>query len=323
MRSRFYWQALALFLCLVPALSSAQTSKPAITLDEYLNTTDITDARLSPDGSAAVIATEAPDWKDSIFRQDLWLWTEHAGLRPLTHSGSEQYPQWSPDGKWIAFVSDRALPGEKATSDGGPEDESAKADRIWIIAVSGGEALPLFREKLDVHKFAWSPDSSSIYYSVTEPLTKAQKETQKNEWKDMIRWREQDHGDLLVEQAVKPALARAVAVPLPVKPDAKSAPGTTTAESADSLPPSAKTIAKSAISIEEIAPSPDGKSIAFLTGPVHHRVENPADFEIFIVPASGGDARQITHNQALESSLRWAPDSHSVALLRGRRLGLA
>ena len=78
------------------------------------------------------------------------------------------------------------------------------------------------------------------------------------------------------------------------------------------MPADAATIVKSDLVIEEIAPAPDGKTLAFRTAPVHHRVENPADFEIFSVPASGGDARQITHNEALESGLRWSPD--------GRRL---
>ncbi len=313
MRSRFAWLSLALSLCLVPAAASAQSSKPAITLDEYMNTTDINQARLSPDGSAAVIATESPDWKNNNFRQDLWLWTANAGLRPLTHSGSEQNPRWSPDGKWIAFVSDRALPGEAAASDGGPESESSRANRLWLIAVAGGEALPLFSEKLDVHTFAWASDGSAIYFSATAPLTPAQEEAQKAEWKDVIRWRAQNRGDLLLKLPVAPALARAVAVPLPAKTDSAKAKGDTSeAQQAATLPPGAETVAKSDLSIEEIAPSPDGKALAFMTGPPHHRIENPADYEIFLVPAAGGEARQITHNEAIESNLRWAPDSRSL-----------
>ena len=65
--------ALALFLCLFPALSQSQSPSQAITLDEYLNTTEISSSCLSPDGSAAVIATEAPDWKANIYHHDLWL----------------------------------------------------------------------------------------------------------------------------------------------------------------------------------------------------------------------------------------------------------
>jgi dipeptidyl aminopeptidase/acylaminoacyl peptidase len=303
-------QALTFSICLTLAPTSAHSSKPVITLDEFLNTTDITAARLSPDGSAAVIATESPDWKNSIYRDDLWLWTAEAGLRSLTHSGSEQNPRWSPDGKWIAFISDRALPGEAATDDGEPEADSAKAGRLWIIPIAGGEALPLFTEKLDVHAFSWSPDGTKIYFSTTEPLTHEQQDARQEEWQDVIRWREQYRGDLLLKVDVAPALARFLSVPLPDKSTAaKIAKGKAEEVDAPLLPPGAETMAKSPLAMEEIAPSPDGKSLAFLTGPPCHRTENPGDFEIFIVPAAGGETRQITHNEAIESNLRWAPDS--------------
>ncbi len=308
MRSRLVSIALFVVVCLLPGVSSPQSAKSPITFDEYLNTTAISEARIAPDGSAAVIGTESPDWKNSIYRHDLWLWTAQTGLRPLTHSGSEEKAAWSPDGKWIAFVTDRALPGEAADEDGEAESSEAKADRIWVISVAGGEALPLYREKLDTHAFAWSPDGAAIYYAVTEPMSHAQQEAQKDEWKDVIRWREQYRGDLLVIEAVAPALARDVAVePPPAKTtaDGKAAGK----EDAATLPAGAETIAKSNLAIAEIAPSPDGKTIAFTTEPAHHRVENIGDYEIFVVAAKGGEARQATHNEGIESDLRWSPDS--------------
>ena len=307
-------------LCVLAPVSPAQTAKPPITLDEFLNTTEISEAHLSPDGSAVVIATETPDWKANNFRHDLWLWTAQAGLRPLTRSGSEENAQWSPDGKWIAFVSDRALSGEADGDDGAASDD-AKADRLWVIPIAGGEALPLYREKLDVHAYAWSPDGASLVYSVTVPLTHEQEEAQKAEWKDVIRWREQNRGDLLVSQAVAPALARALVVDGPAKAAADSKDADKKAddgksgnkkEDATNLPAGAVTVAKSSISITEIAPSSDGKTIAFETGPVHHRIENPAEYEMFFVPAGGGEARQVTHNDGVESELHWSKDSHSL-----------
>jgi dipeptidyl aminopeptidase/acylaminoacyl peptidase len=307
-------------LCMFAPLAPAQTAKPPITLDEYLNTTEITEAHLSPDGSAAVIATESPVWKANNFRHDLWLWTPQAGLRPLTHSGNEENAQWSPDGKWIAFVSDRGLSGEAAGDDGEASDEDSKnddskADRLWIIPVAGGEALPLYREKLDVHAYAWSPDGASIYYAVTQPLTHEQQEAQKTDWKDVIRYREQHRGDLILKQNTAPALARALTVEGPAKASAETKAAETkpgnekTEETSSTVPADAQTVTKSTISITEIVPSPDGKTVAFVTGPVHHRLETPADYEIFLAPASGGEARQLTRNDATESELRWSPDS--------------
>jgi dipeptidyl aminopeptidase/acylaminoacyl peptidase len=317
MRIRLFFTALLVSVGLLPAAALAQQAKPPITLDEYLNTTSITESRIAPDGSAAVIATESPDWKASVNRHDLWLWTAQAGLRPLTHSGSEENARWNPDGKWIAFVSDRALPGEAARESGEPESDGAKANRLWVIPVGGGEALPLFREKLDVHAFAWSPDGAALYYSVTAPRTRAEEDALKEEWKDTIRWRQQLRGDLLVKQSLAPALARAVAVELPpAKTAGALAAGSKTAgaktkedEEPAQLPPGAETVAKSSLSIAEIAPSPDGKTLAFTTEPAHHRVETPADYEIFLAPATGGVARQATRNEAVESQLRWSPDS--------------
>ncbi len=309
--------AVALAASCLASVAAAQ-SKPAITLDEYLNTTEITSARLSPSGAAAVIGTEAPDWKNSLYRSDLWLWTEQAGLQPLTHSGSEENPQWSPDGQWIAFASDRALPGDDADADGSASSDADKARRIWLIRATGGEALPLYTENLDVHAFAWSTDGAAIYFTATEPLTSEQKETHKDEWHDVVRWREQDRGDLVLKLAVAPALARAVANPLPdhaekEKADKEKSDKTDKSKSdkkdKTTLPPDAQTLAKSTLAIEELVPSPDGKTLALLTGPVHHRTEDPADFDIFTLPASGGTLKRLTHNQALESQLHWSPDS--------------
>jgi dipeptidyl aminopeptidase/acylaminoacyl peptidase len=306
MRSTSLWSFPAISLCLVSAFSWAQTSKPAITLDEFLNTTEIVGTSLSPDASAAVIATEAPEWKANVYRHDLWLWTARGGLKPLAHSGTDDQPRWSPDGKWIAFVSDRAPAGSE---DGSQDAESGKSSRIWLISASGGEALPLYSEKLDMHAFAWAPDSSAIYFSATTPLTHNQEDSNKDEWKDVERWREQYRGDVLLKLDVAPALARAIAVPPAAEvPNAAKAD----AEPSSKLATGADTIAKVDLAISEIAPSPDGKQVAFVTEPLNKRIENPAAYEIFLVGPAGGGARQVTHNQAVESNLRWSPDGRWI-----------
>jgi dipeptidyl aminopeptidase/acylaminoacyl peptidase len=304
------WLALSLCLCLIPANAPAQSAKPTITLDEYLNTTDISEARLSPDAFSAVIATDAPDWKNSVYRHDLWIWNAQSGLRPLTRSAGEEDPKWSPDGKWIAFLSDRSLPGDDASADPEATSDSTKPKRIWMISATGGEPLPLYSEKLEAHAFAWSPDGAAIYFSVQEPLNHEQAEAHETEWQDVIRWREQNRGDVLLKADVAPAITNALATPLPNgAAAAKTAKGRADTIPASPLPAGASVLTKSGVAIDEIAPSPNGKSVAFLTGPIHRRIENPSDYEIYLVASIGGEARQLTHNQALESKIRWASDS--------------
>jgi dipeptidyl aminopeptidase/acylaminoacyl peptidase len=302
----FFRRSLTASLCVLPIFAAAQTQKSPITLDEFMNTTEVTETSLSPDASAAVIATETPDWKANVFRHDLWLWTAQGGLKPLTHSGTDNQPRWSPDGKWIAFVSERAA---AVSEDESANAESAKSSRIWLISASGGEALPLYSEKLDAHTFEWSPDSSAIYFSATSPLTHTQEDANKDEWKDVTRWREQYRGDVLLRLEVSSALARAIAVP-----PASEVPNAakTDAEPSSKIAVGAETISKVDLAISEIAPSPDGKQIAIGTEPIHKRIENPADYEIFLVTAGGGTARQVTHNQAAETNIRWSPDGRWI-----------
>ncbi len=286
--------------------SGLSQAKPVITLDEFMNVTEIHDARISPDGSAAVIATVSPDWQQNRFKDELWLWTRSSGMvTALTHSGHDSSPRWSPDGRYIAFQSDRpVIDGEKSEEDKDKDETS----RIWLIPTNGGEAFPLYREKLDVHAFAWSPDSSSINFSATDPLAKDQEDARKAEWKDVIRWREQERGDVLLVLPIDAAVKANVKTPEPHQ-DAK------VPADRPQYPTGASVITHSAFEIVEIVPSPQGEQIAFETGPVSHRLENPAQSELFLVSAKGGEARQLTHNEGLEDHLTWTPSGKSIDVL--------
>ena len=293
---------LLLFTLAAASFCPAQT-RPPITLDEFMNASDITDARIAPDGSAAVVAVSAPDWQQNRFSTNLWLWKRGGQIVPLTQSGHDSSPEFSPDGRYVAFLSDRAIKDDADKGD--DKDDKDETSRVWLIPLSGGEAFPLYREKLDVHAFAWSFDGSRIYFSAKQPLSKQQEDAQKAEWKDVIRWREQERGDILVAIPREAAIRASEATPSP-HADQKST------DDKPPIPADAKVLARSAFEITEIAPSPKDREIAFETGPVSHRLENPADSEIYLLPADGGEPRQITHNQGLESHLTWSPDGKDI-----------
>src|SRR5205823_3373744 len=66
-------------------------------------------------------------------------------------------PQWSPDGKLIAFLSSRA----------------GKRD-VWLIRPSAGEARRLTQVKTAVTSFKWAPDGKLIAYTAIDPLSLAE-----------------------------------------------------------------------------------------------------------------------------------------------------
>ena len=117
MRPQFRLAVLAIFFAFQRFFRSAQSPKPTITLDEFLNTTDIVgnqpftrwyrrshrhgDAGLEGQRlSARSVAVDGTGWAEAV-----------------TRSGTDDQPRWSPDGKWIAFMSDRS-PAGSADGDG-------------------------------------------------------------------------------------------------------------------------------------------------------------------------------------------------------------
>ena len=288
-------RAVLLFAGLVLSSFSlvAQPAKGPITLDEFMNATDIREVKLSPDGSAAVIATVDSDWQHNRFRNDLWIWKAQTGQTvPLTRSGHARSPQWSPDGKYIAFLSDLPL------AEGEEKDTDNVSERVWLIAANSGESFPLYDEKLEAHAFAWSADGSQIFFSCTSPLAKAAEEARKAQWKDVIRWREQERGDLLL------------AMPWAAAPKTPTAHAVS--EDAPTLPALSRTIAASEDEIKEIAPDPKGAQIAWVTDSVSHRLEDPRHNEIYLVSTAGGEARRLTNNLALENSPQWSGDGSKL-----------
>jgi dipeptidyl aminopeptidase/acylaminoacyl peptidase len=305
--------------------------KPKLTLDEFFNSVSYPNLALSPDGASVVIETERADWDQQIFRTDLWLYRDDAktgSLIQLTQSGHDIDPKWSPDGRWIAFRSERKPSSEKDSDSGDAkklakdsgkdnkdkDDDKGEVSQIYLISPSGGEAIPLTQGQEEVHTFSWSSDSRTIYFATRNPWTKAQKDDYRKQWKDVLQYRTAERGDTLFALDVAAALARHAASP--AKED-------TDAEKASDLTPGARTIATSPLRVDDLVTSPDGTKLALVTNAINQRQEKFEDVELYEValassPAVAGSAtnlaqlRRLTNNQAVETHPRWANDSRHL-----------
>ncbi len=305
------------------SLTFADT-KPKLTLDEFFNAVSFSTVALSPDGNSVVIAAERADWEQQIFRTDLWLYHDDGksgSLIQLTQSGHDTNPKWSPDGRWIAFLSERKSSSEKDSDSADDKDDKGEASQIYLISPVGGEAIAVTQGQEEVHTFSWSADSRTLYFATRNPWTKSQKDDYKKQWKDVVQYRTAERGDTIFALDVPSALAHHTAAPakLSEKNDA---------EKESDLTPGARPIATSPLRVDDLLTSPDGAKLAFVTNAVNQRQEKFEDVEIYSLDlprVAAGDSpsnerneksllqpRQLTHNQAVETRPHWANDSRHI-----------
>ena len=283
--------------------------KPKITFDEFFNWAEIDSVQMSPDGHSIVMVPNRCDWNQNINREDLWLYRDDArgggNLIQLTHSGRDHSPRWSPDGQWIAFLSERKLP--PAPEDASQDQHDDETTQLFLISAAGGESFPVTKGEEDVHAFAWSADSRTLYFATRLPWTKTQDDAHKKEWKDVVQYRGDERGDRIFRIDVTDAIAAETRDGT----DPRAEPG-----DAGNVTPGSHPLATSPWMVAHMEASPDGRRLAFVTQSVSQRLEKIDEFEIYDVDLANASlnrpARQITHNEAQEQFIHWARDSRHV-----------
>jgi Tol biopolymer transport system component len=159
---------LVLVIFLLSGRAGSGQSQPSsgsaklLTPEAALNLHFVSDLQPSPDGSRlAFVVSDAP--KGERRAQHIWMYDQKTGsVRQFTYSSkSETSPRWSPDGKQLAFLSNR----------GGEEEQ------IYLMNAGGGEAAAWTKGKSSIKNFEWSRDGKYIAYIA--PDAKSEEEEKK------------------------------------------------------------------------------------------------------------------------------------------------
>jgi dipeptidyl aminopeptidase/acylaminoacyl peptidase len=119
---------------------------------------DVAEPALSPDGEYVVYTVATTNVAEDERFSDLWrVRFDGSGRTQLTQTTdvSESHPQWSPDGRSIAFLAARG--GDDATT------------QVWLLPAAGGEARKLTDFPGEVDDYAWSPDGKRLAVIATDP----------------------------------------------------------------------------------------------------------------------------------------------------------
>jgi dipeptidyl aminopeptidase/acylaminoacyl peptidase len=140
--------ALALILILTANLAAAQGR--AVTVDDQFRFVDVGDPQIAPDGAWVLYTVTTWDVAADRRNTDIWKvkWDGSERTQLTFTTENENAPRWSPDGKYISFLSSRPGP--------------AKGTQVWVLERGGGEARQLTQLKGGVSSYQWSPDSTRL-----------------------------------------------------------------------------------------------------------------------------------------------------------------
>ncbi len=159
-----------LILLFVAAVSAQAVWEPELQIKLKVAGTP----RVSPDAkkvlytvSEAVMTSDKSEYITQVWIGDV---VSKQNMQLTFGEKSSSNPRWSPDGNWIAFLSNR----------------KDNKNNIYLLSLNGGEAEPLTEAKVSISDFLWSPDGKSIAYTMTD--SKTEDEEKNDKARNDFRW---------------------------------------------------------------------------------------------------------------------------------------
>ena len=262
---------------------AAQSRRPLEPTDIFELKT-VGDPRISPDGAWVAYTVSSLDKKEDASDTDIYMAPVSGGaaIKLTSSKKPETSPRWSPDGRYIAFLSGR----------------DGKKTQVYLLDRRGGDAQQLTDYKTGASAIAWSPDSAKLALLVSDPdpddpNPDAEAKDKKPKPHVVTRLQFMRDGEGYLNDVKRHVHVFDVAAK--------------------------KDLQITSDKFDDGAPvwSPDGSLVAFSA----NRTDNPDandNSDVYVVePRAGAKPRQLTTSPASDGSPVFSPDGKSIAYLAG------
>jgi len=277
---------------------AAAAEKHLITFEDLYSYGQVDDIQVSPDGKHLAFTVTFYDLQTGTYNSDIWtIPTKGGEPRRMTYTDGEDHnPRWSPEGRRLAFISER-------------ED----GEQIWLLPVDGGEARRLTNISTGVEDLEWSFDGKKLVFvsqvypdCPTDSCNKARDDSVRNSpvkaklydhllFRHYRSWGDGKRSHLLVYDLA-------------------------TAKTYDLTPWQLNSPPIALAWGRQHDFSPDGGEVCFVMN-TDSIVTLSTNNDLFVVPLPGGEWKRITTNPANDVLPRYSPDGKYIAYLSMARPG--
>jgi len=276
----------------------AKADIPGPSFEEVISLRRAWFPKISPDGRSIAFEIRTTDWKENRYDYEIWLVRDKEEPFQLTRTadGSSTSPQWSPDGRWIAFIADR---GDKS--------------QIYLIRADGGEAQQITEVEEGVNSFRWAPDGLRIAFTMSEKENKEKKERKERYGEFAVEDKEYRYTHLWLVDVEPDPWPSPAEVPCHKTEDSNDTlnngdESNATDSNCVSLPEPKRLTKGDSFTVRGFEWSPDGTRIAF-----EHRsdplVNSKVTSNISVLTVETGEIQSLVTEPGYDGEPKWSPDS--------------